>query len=50
MFDFEAGMPIYSLSFSNRVTYDRNRESQILMGVGSFLPAYNKVQILRMDE
>lgn len=50
MYDYEARIPIYALSFSNRVTQDRNREQSILMGVGSYLQQFNKVQILRMNE
>ena len=43
-------MPIYALSFSNRVFNDRqNGGKSILMGVGSYLAQYNKLQILRMN-
>ena len=43
-------MPIYALSFSNRVFADSKQGgSSILMGVGSYLPQYNKLQILRMN-
>jgi len=50
LYEYEAAIPIYALSFSNRVFVDQNRDLSILMGVGSYLPAFNKVQILRMNE
>ena len=43
-------MPIFALSFSNRSFVDRDGYKSILMGVGSYLALFNKVQILRMNE
>lgn len=45
VYDYEANMPIYALSFSNRVFNDRQNGGgkSILMGVGSYLAQYNKL-------
>ena len=43
VYDYEAQIPIYALSFSNRQFLDKNREQNILMGIGSYMPNYNKI-------
>ena len=37
VFDFDCGIPLYALSFSNKSFLDRNNRESQLMAVGSYL-------------
>ena len=50
MHDFEAAMPIYGLSFSNKPFQTGQGVPSVLMGVGSYMQSHNRIQILSMNE